>query len=193
MTTQFMTHTKHSIGVHMYQFPTLVLTSVLTAGAAGNFLHADREHSCPNTCKDHATALATSVSADTTVKRHTISVALSGYSPVSYLDQNRAEPGSPLYTAEHDGATYFLTSQSQVRAFKKNPEKYLPAYGGFCAFGCSVDSEFIPDPTSFKVIDGRTHLFLKNDEVNAKQLWNEASPLEVKSKADAYWKNVNGG
>lgn len=118
---------------------------------------------------------------------HTISLGLSGYSPVSYLESNRAEPGSPRFSAEHEGVTYFFTSGAQRRAFQASPERYLPAYGGYCAFGCSVDSKFIPDPTSFEVIDGRTHLFLKNNDVDARTLWNEASAPEVKRKADAYW------
>lgn len=125
------------------------------------------------------------------VQKHTISLGLSGYSPVSYLESNRAEPGSPRFSAEHDGVTYFFTSGAQRRAFIASPDRYLPAYGGYCAFGCSVDSKFIPDPTSFEIIDGRTHLFLKNDEVNARSLWNEASAHEVKRKADAYW-NAQG-
>lgn len=123
---------------------------------------------------------------------YTIRLGLSGYSPVSYLDRRRAEPGSPLYKAEHEGVTYFFTDARQVEIFKTAPHKYMPAYGGFCAFGCSVDSDFVPDPTSFEVIDGRTHLFLKNEEVDARTLWNDAEEREVRSKADAYWRSRSG-
>ncbi len=118
---------------------------------------------------------------------HTTPLGVSGYSPVSYLTRGRAEPGSPLHKAVYEGVTYFMTDAGQVKAFKVDPERYLPAYGGFCAFGCSVDSDFVPDPTSFEVIDGRTHLFLKNEEVDARALWHDADQREVRSKADAYW------
>lgn len=117
----------------------------------------------------------------------TIAVGLAGYSPVSYLENRAAEPGSPEFSAEHGGVTYFFTSESQRRAFERQPERYLPAYGGYCAFGCSVESEFVPDPTSFEIIDGRTHLFLKNKDVDARALWNEADQREVRAKADAWW------
>lgn len=118
---------------------------------------------------------------------HTIRVGILGYSPVSYITNNRAEPGSPAYAAEHEGITYFFTNDRQRQAFIKNPDRFIPAYGGNCAFGCSVDSIFIPDPTNFLVIDGKTHLFLKNDEVNAKQLWLDADKNEVRKKANSYW------
>ena len=124
---------------------------------------------------------------------YTVRLGLSGYSPVSYLSRNRAEPGSPLHKAEHEGVTYFFTDARQVEAFKADPKRYMPAYGGFCAFGCSVESNFVPDPTSFEVIDGRVHLFLKNEEVDARKLWNDANEREVRSKADAYWRTSNGG
>ncbi|UYV13223.1 MAG: hypothetical protein NCW75_02805 [Phycisphaera sp.] len=124
------------------------------------------------------------------VTAYTIRLGVSGYSPVSYLARHRAEPGSPLHRAEHQGVTYFFTDTKQVKAFKADPDRYLPAYGGYCAFGCSVDSKFVPDPTSFEVIDGRTHLFLKNDEVDARQLWQDADEREARSKADAFWENA---
>ena len=121
------------------------------------------------------------------VPARTVALGLGGYSPVSYLDSNRAEPGLPLYAAEHEGVTYFFTSAAQRSAFERDPARYLPAYGGYCAFGCSVDAKFVPDPASFAVIDGRTHLFLKNDEVDARALWNEADPREVRARADRFW------
>ncbi len=118
---------------------------------------------------------------------HTVSVGLGGYSPVSYLESGRAEPGSPQHAAEHEGVTYFLASDRQRRAFEADPARFLPAYGGYCAFGCSIGSRFVPDPTSFEVIEGRTHLFLKNAEVDARKLWNEADLAELKARADDFW------
>jgi len=118
---------------------------------------------------------------------YTVKLGMSGYSPVSYLDQHKAEPGSPRFSAVHEGVTYFFVSDQQRMAFEKNPQRYLPAYGGFCAFGCAVDSEFVPDPTSFEIINGKTHLFLVNKEVDAKALWHDGDHDELIKKADAYW------
>ena len=118
---------------------------------------------------------------------YTIQLGMSGYSPVSYLDQQKAEPGSPVHAAVYQGVTYFFVSGNQRAAFEKDPQRYMPAYGGYCAFGCSVDSLFVPDPTSFEVINGRTHLFLKNQDVDARALWQAGDRGELLRKADAYW------
>lgn len=123
---------------------------------------------------------------------HTTAVGLGGYSPVSYLEKNKAEPGSPAIHAEYDGVTYFFTSTSQRARFIADPGRYLPAYGGYCAFGCTVKSKFVPDPTSFKIINGRTHLFLKNSEVDARTLWDQADLDDAIAKADAYWDSRAG-
>lgn len=121
-----------------------------------------------------------------------VPLGLSGYSPVSYLDDKRAEPGSPAISSGYQGVTYFFSTAKQRDTFIANPEKYLPAYGGTCAFGCSIDSDFVPDPTSFEIVDGRTTLFLKNEKVDAKALWDKG-PGAAKAKADAYYaKRVAG-
>jgi len=54
---------------------------------------------------------------------YTLTVAMSGYSPVSYLDERKAEPGSPAFAAEHDGLTYFFTSEAQRRKFRRAAER----------------------------------------------------------------------
>jgi len=117
----------------------------------------------------------------------TLRVGLQGYSPVSYIDNNKAEPGSPRFSAEHEGITYFFTKNAQRQAFVANPAKYEPAYGGYCAYGCAVNGLFTPNPESFKIIDGKINLFIKNDQVDTLQLWNKDGDNAMKKKADGFW------
>ncbi|MEM7680845.1 MAG: YHS domain-containing (seleno)protein [Planctomycetota bacterium] len=123
----------------------------------------------------------------------TLTVGVKGYSPVSYFTVGQAEPGSPLHTAEHEGVTYFLTSAEQVATFNADPAKYAPAYGGYCAFGAAVEDHFDADPKTFKIVDGRLMLFLRNAEVNALDLWNDKDEAELVQKADAFWAETHGG
>lgn len=119
-------------------------------------------------------------------------VALDGFSPVSYFARGRAELGDPRFQAEHNGATYYFTSADQVEEFKRAPNRYEPACGGWCAFGMAIEDKFPIDPTKFKVVDGKLLLFLNNDEVDALKLWNEGDETELLRKADAHWKKVSG-
>ena len=159
-----------------------LLSGVAQASGVGPYSACETGKAC-SSCSSDAQTHASSAPA----VAHTLSLGLGGYSPVSYIEHRKAEAGSPRYSYEHGGVTYFFTSNNQIRTFQKDPERYIPAFGGYCAFGCSVDSKFIPDPTSFKIINGRTHLFLKNDEVDARKLWDDADAGEVLAKANHFW------
>ena len=110
-------------------------------------------------------------------------IGVGGYSPVSYFEKG-PELGKSEFSATHKGISYHFTSQDQVRKFEANPEKFTPAFGGTCAFGHSIEKELPVHPTSYKIIDGRFFLFLKNDEVDARKLWNEGNEKELLAKAE---------
>lgn len=118
-------------------------------------------------------------------------VALEGYCPVAYFAVNKPVRGKAEFASDHNGVTYYLVSADAKRAFDKNPEKYLPAYGGWCATGMALQDKFPVDPTNFKIVDGRLLLFLTNKNVDAKKLWNQGDEKEQLAKADAHWKTIN--
>lgn len=118
-------------------------------------------------------------------------IALQGYSPVSYLDLGLAQRGNKSFKAAHKKVTYYFTSQEQKTAFEKNPERYVPQYGGYCAFGCYAGAKFRVDPTKFIVKDGKYYLFLNNVELDAKQLWlAEKDHKKLKGIADTNWEKL---
>jgi YHS domain-containing protein len=169
---------------------TFFTSTLLSAAASLSLLGAQPTQAKPAPeSQEKASANTTSMSMakETRMPSYQLSVGLAGYSPVSYLDSNKAEPGSPRYAAEYQGVTYFMTTQAQLHAFTSNPQRYLPAYGGFCAYGCAVGAKFVPAPESFKIVDGRTNLFLKNEQIDTLNLWNTGNQMQLKKKADQYW------
>ena len=119
-------------------------------------------------------------------------IGIDGYSPVSYFTEGKPQRGNPAFAVEHRGVTYLLTSKHQVQQFKQDPDRYVPAYGGWCAFGMAVQDKFPVDPTAFKIEDGRLLLFLRNPRVDALELWNQGDTRSLRSKADAHWQKVRG-
>ncbi len=118
-------------------------------------------------------------------------VALEGYCPVAYFAVNKPVKGKPEFASTHNGVTYYFVSADAKSMFEKTPQKFLPAFGGWCAFGMAVNDKFPVDPTNFKIVDGRLMLFLKNQNVDALKLWNDGSKSELIAKADAHWKKVS--
>jgi len=120
-------------------------------------------------------------------------IALQGYSPVSYLDLGIAQKGLKEHKATYDGLTYYFTDEGQKKAFVATPEKYLPAYGGYCAFGVSIGAKFRVDPNKFIVKAGKYYLFLYDLEVDAQQLWLQGDHQELVAKADGNWAKLKKG
>ena len=114
-------------------------------------------------------------------------IALQGYSPVSYLDLGIAQKGLKEYKSIYDGLAYYFTNDEQKKSFEENPKKYLPQYGGYCAFGVSVGAKFRVDPNKFVVKDEKYFLYLYDIEVDAQQLWLAGNHKELVQKADANW------
>jgi len=100
---------------------------------------------------------------------------IDGYSPVSYFTKGIAERGSPEFTVEHDGKTYYLTSQDQVELFNENPDKYRPRHE-YCSFSLSTGALKALDPTNFKVVGDNLLLFHLAKDVDGLTGWNN-SPL----------------
>jgi YHS domain-containing protein len=85
-------------------------------------------------------------------------VILKGYDPVAYFTQKKAVKGSPKYQSTYQGATYYFSSAADVATFKKNPSKYIPQYGGFCANGVKNNTLVDADPTVFFIVKGRLYV-----------------------------------
>ncbi|MGB1296599.1 MAG: YHS domain-containing (seleno)protein, partial [Flavobacteriales bacterium] len=94
-------------------------------------------------------------------------IALQGYSPVSYLDLELAQIGNKDYKSTYEKVVYYFTSEEQKAKFDENPTKYLPQYGGFCAFGCYAGAKFRVNPHKFIVENGKYYLYLANVELDA--------------------------
>ena len=112
--------------------------------------------------------------------------AISGYSPVSYFTQDKAELGSPEFAVEHDGSVYYLTSTEQVELFGENPEMYRPRYKS-CPYSLALGKVLPLDPTNFKIVGDNLLLFHLSESVDTLKLWNEStiSEDELLRRADA--------
>ena len=119
-------------------------------------------------------------------------VALEGYCPVAYFAVDKAVRGVPEHTSTYRDVTYYFVSADAKAMFDREPVKYVPAYGGWCAFGMAVEDKFPVDPTNFKIVNGRLMLFLRNKDVDARDLWTNGAEADLVRKADTHWAAVTG-
>lgn len=115
-------------------------------------------------------------------------LAIQGYDPVAYFEDHKPVKGSDAFKFKFENAVYQFASQSHLNTFKKNPEKYVPEYGGYCAYGVSKGYAVSIDPTAWSIVEGKLYL---NYSHNVQNKWNDDKPGFIK-KANQNWPTVAG-
>jgi YHS domain-containing protein len=114
-----------------------------------------------------------------------------GYDVVAYYN-NKAVKGAKKYTATYDGVKFKFSTKKNLKVFKKTPEKYVPAYGGYCAYAIGLKGKKVSiDPKTFEIRDGKLYLFYNSWGTNTLELWEKEGAEELKVKADENWKKMN--
>lgn len=116
-------------------------------------------------------------------------IAIEGYDPVSYFTET-PKKGKESFSHAHQGVTYLFYNDENRQKFIKNPEKYAPEYGGWCAYAIGETGKKVKvDPKTFKIKDGKLYLFYNFSGYNTLDDWNKNEEALLKS-ADANWKKI---
>ena len=122
-------------------------------------------------------------------------LALAGYDPVAYWNAESATPGSAEFEAKHHGIRYHFANDENRAAFLAEPERYLPAFGGWCAFALTLEVatagrgplRLAPDPEVFLLQDGKLFLFSHGPGWNGRARWLQGDTEARLRKANAFW------
>jgi YHS domain-containing protein len=113
-------------------------------------------------------------------------LANEGYDVVAYHTDNQALKGDAKFNEWFHGANYFFSSKAHQELFRADPKKYLPQYGGFCAYAMSLGKVRPVNPEIFSVENGR--LMLQHTK-EAFDLFKKDVNGNV-AKADSKWPGV---
>jgi hypothetical protein len=116
-------------------------------------------------------------------------VMLWGHDVVAYFTLGRHALGSPQIKSVYEGVTFRFANAEHKALFDKEPLKYMPQYGGFCAGGIAYAIPWGGDADTFRIVDGRLFMFGGKGSRDAFEL---DTPGNIKL-ADAYWKNEVAG
>lgn len=111
------------------------------------------------------------------------SKAIEGYDVVAYFAEAKAVPGSRKFSYRWMDANWFFSSEKNRRLFQQDPEKYLPQYGGYCAYAVAKNTTAGIDPTQFTIVDGKLYLNY-NKKIQRKWLADRDIFIE---RADSNW------
>lgn len=121
-------------------------------------------------------------------------LALSGFDPVSYFDEGGPQKGEESISLDWAGVVYRFSTTENRERFRKDPESYEPAFGGWCAWAMLEGDKVEVDPRRYRIYEGELLLFYDGFWGNTLEKWKRKSESEDESKlfsqADANWKEI---
>lgn len=121
-------------------------------------------------------------------------VALQGYDPVSYFKSEKPQKGTERIHVKQGDVIYWFANEGHKQEFLKDPKKYEPQYGGWCAFAVADHKSKVEvDPLSYIVQEGRLLLFYNGLWGDTRKTWlhtKNKDPKAFLKEADQNWPEV---
>lgn len=115
-------------------------------------------------------------------------LALGGYDSVSYFKQSAPVKGSKSLALEHEGAKWLFESTENRETFAADPEKYMPQFGGYCAFSVAKNKLVKGDPRLWHIENDKLYI---NYNKGVHQIWLKRKVSMIAS-ASKHWPEILG-
>jgi len=110
-------------------------------------------------------------------------IAIHGYDAVAYFIKSQPVKGDSKFAYKWNNATWYFADQQDLDMFKSNPEKYSPQYGGYCAYGVSVNHKASTKPEAWSIVNGKLYL---NYNTDVQATWKKDQAKRI-NDADKIW------
>lgn len=119
-------------------------------------------------------------------------IAIGSHDTVAYYQQlppqHKATKGNSDFVVEWKGAKWRFATKENSEAFASDPERYSPAYNGFCANALSLDKGLLKtNGTHWQIFDNQLYLFYA---APGRQRWLDGNFKEYKAAADLAWNKI---
>ena len=121
------------------------------------------------------------------INKNSAGVSLKGYDAVAYFTEGKAVKGNSRFQYDWMGAKWLFASAANRDQFAKDPAKYAPQFGGYCAWAVSNNYTYDADPEIWKIVEGK--LYLNYNQV-ARLRWERDIPGRIKS-GEQNWPNLH--
>lgn len=113
--------------------------------------------------------------------------AANGYDVVAYFN-NEAKEGIKKLKTIYNNVSYKFSSEENLNTFLEHPEKYIPQYGGYCAYAVALKSDKVSiNPKSFLIKDEKLYLFYNAWGTNTLELWLKGNHNKLIEMANINW------
>ena len=142
------------------------------------------------------------------VNKTLLGTALKGYDAVAYHTVGKPVEGSrrfsyrwrdatwyfagakhrDLFSYRWRDATWYFAGAKHRDLFTADPERYAPAYGGYCAYGMAQGAKIDIDPNAWRIVDGTLYL---NVNERVQRTWARDIPGYI-ARAKRHWQRLMG-
>ncbi len=116
-------------------------------------------------------------------------VMLKGADVVAYFVSNKFQQGLPQFSSRYEDISFRFASAENKALFDKQPAKYLPEFGGYCANGIVYGIPWGGDADTWKMINGKLYIFGGQASKDGFEI-DEKKNLAL---AASYWKDEVAG
>ena len=114
-----------------------------------------------------------------------------GYDVVSYFTKKAPLKGNKNYEATFENAKFRFATQEHLNLFKENPKKYIPQYGGYCAYAVAAKkTKMYIDADAYEIRDGKLYLFYSSWLGSKLKDWQTEDTKKLQEKADKNWQEI---
>ncbi|MGB0890825.1 MAG: YHS domain-containing (seleno)protein [Flavobacteriaceae bacterium] len=114
-----------------------------------------------------------------------------GFDVVSYFVDQKPLKGKKKYETVYENVRFKFSSQKNLSLFKENPKKYIPQYGGFCAYAVAAKkTKMYIDAEAYEIRDGKLYLFYSSWLSNKLEDWKKGDTKTLQKKGDKNWEEL---
>lgn len=113
------------------------------------------------------------------------------YDLVSYFKNKKPFVGNNEFQTTFNGITARFSSDENMQIFKDNPKKYMPQFGGYCAYAIAIRKERKEiGAATYEIRDGKLYFFYNKWFVNKLESWLEEDTAKLQKLATKNWEEL---
>ena len=114
-----------------------------------------------------------------------------GYDVVSYFNEKKPLIGNKKFMTTYDGVKFKFSSEKNLKIFRERPKKYIPQYGGYCAYAIAEKKAKMDiDAEEYEIRDGKLYLFYSSWVSSKLTDWKEGDTKKLQEKGDTNWEEL---
>ena len=110
-------------------------------------------------------------------------IAIHGYDPVAYFTLKEAVKGKTNLSYQWLDSSWLFSSTENRQVFIDNPRRYVPQFGGYCAYAASYGQFADIDPRAWSIINDKLYL---NYSLRVRETWKPRA-AEFIGDAEQLW------